>query len=229
MTEFKSKKILSIIIAAVMAISCSIISAGAVDENSSQQEKGASSSKTVLSVTDKEADTNTSSQNEEKSKGKEYSFSENTIGNSELIANEEVLMENGYYQFIAVTTRDEDVFYIIIDKTKQEDNVYFLNQVDTYDINKLLNKDNENGGASAGSLVAEDTTIPTEAVTEGSTSSGNNSQFMFLVIIGVISIVVIAVVIMRMRKKKNPAKSVQEDDEDYYYDTNDEEINEDEE
>ena len=59
-------------------------------------------------------------------------------------------MENGTYQLIAVTTRDDDMFYVIIDKTKKENNVYFLNEVDTADLDKLANDDSNvsNGDSS---------------------------------------------------------------------------------
>lgn len=75
---------------------------------------------------------------------KRYDWSSNTTGNSNLVSDEKVLIDNGEYQFIAVSTYSDDVFYIIIDKTKTEDNVYFLNEVDTYDILKLVSDDDNN-------------------------------------------------------------------------------------
>lgn len=66
-----------------------------------------------------------------------YDWSKNTTGNANLAADQTVVMENGTYQLIAVTTRDDDMFYVIIDKTKKENNVYFLNEVDTADLDKL--------------------------------------------------------------------------------------------
>ena len=42
----------------------------------------------------------------------------NTTGNANLAADETIVMENGTYQLIAVATRDDDVFYVIIDKQK---------------------------------------------------------------------------------------------------------------
>lgn len=72
-----------------------------------------------------------------------------TDGNATLIKKEKVIYESEEMQFIAVTTKDGSVFYILINYTDagDEDNVYFLNRVDDYDLYALLyaNDDNEDG------------------------------------------------------------------------------------
>mgnify|MGYP000706584808 CR=1 FL=1 len=50
----------------------------------------------------------TTESNENESNSTDYNWSSNTTGNANLTADQEILMENGMYQFIAVKTRDDD-------------------------------------------------------------------------------------------------------------------------
>lgn len=54
-----------------------------------------------------------------------------TKGNATLIKHEDIIYNSEEMQFIAVTTKDGDVFYILINYSADgdEDNVYFLNKV----------------------------------------------------------------------------------------------------
>ena len=64
-----------------------------------------------------------------------------TKGNASLIKEEDIIYESEKMQFISVTTKDGDVFYILINYSAEdgEDNVYFLNNVrNTYGHYKLL-------------------------------------------------------------------------------------------
>ena len=58
-----------------------------------------------------------------------------TKGNAELMDN---VTDNENLQFITVTARDGNEFYIIIDKGAQTENVYFLNTVDESDLAALV-------------------------------------------------------------------------------------------
>ena len=64
-----------------------------------------------------------------------------TDGNATLIKSEQIIYNTEEMQFIAVTTKDGHVFYVLINYTAKngEDNVYFLNNVrNTYGHRKLL-------------------------------------------------------------------------------------------
>lgn len=75
--------------------------------------------------------------------GYDYYADENydTDGNATLIKHEKIIYDSEEMQFIAVTTKDGNVFYILINYSAvgDEDNVFFLNNVrNTYGHYKLL-------------------------------------------------------------------------------------------
>ncbi|MEE5993706.1 MAG: DUF4366 domain-containing protein, partial [Oscillospiraceae bacterium] len=63
-----------------------------------------------------------------------------TKGNATLIKSERIIYDTELMQFIAVTTKSGDVFYVLINYSadNEEDSVYFLNKVDTLDLYALL-------------------------------------------------------------------------------------------
>lgn len=69
-----------------------------------------------------------------------------TNGNASLIKSEQIIYNTEEMQFIAVTTKDGHVFYVLINYTADngEDNVFFLNKVDDYDLYALLYAGDEN-------------------------------------------------------------------------------------
>lgn len=59
-----------------------------------------------------------------------------------------VTEENGK-EFFTITTPSENIFYLIIDKQRDSENVYFLNTVTENDLMALAEKDSGNSGISA--------------------------------------------------------------------------------
>ena len=57
--------------------------------------------------------------------------------------------DNENLQFITVTARDGNVFYFVIDKGAQSENVYFLNTVDESDLEALVEQTDKKPTASA--------------------------------------------------------------------------------
>ena len=75
-----------------------------------------------------------------------------TDGNASLIKSEQIIYNTEEMQFIAVTTKDGHVFYVLINYSAAsgEDSVCFLNKVDDYDLYALLyaGEENEDGNVS---------------------------------------------------------------------------------
>ena len=67
-------------------------------------------------------------------------------GNAQLVDN---VSDNENLQFITVTARDGNVFYFVIDKGAQSENVYFLNTVDESDLEALVEQTDKKPTASA--------------------------------------------------------------------------------
>lgn len=67
-------------------------------------------------------------------------------GNAQLVDD---VSDNENLQFITVTARDGNVFYFVIDKGAQSENVYFLNTVDESDLEALVEKSDKKPMATA--------------------------------------------------------------------------------
>ena len=215
----KTKKIISIIAVICMLFTFTVVSVGAETKSSTVSVDSSKSTDTT------DSDSNTT----------DYGWSQNTTGNSEMIADQKVIMDNGEYEFIAVTTRDKDVFYIIVDKTKAEDNVYFLNEVDTADIQKLISKsaDNDDSNATNGTNSSsndtsksdensDSTTTSTPSETQNSSTDDNNNLILLLVV----GIVLLGGGAFMFIKIKNKKTSNAQSDNDFDF-IEDDEINED--
>ncbi len=159
----------------------------------------------VNSITETDTDIDGSADVEE---AVNYSFSSTTVGNAELVADEEILLDTGYYQFIAITTRDGDIFYIIIDETKTEDNVYFLNEVDTLDIEKLVGEDTDISSVSTSTSTSYDNEeVEEETIETSSNTSSGNSQFNLILCVGAVALCGIGFAIYKLRGNKKPANN----------------------
>ena len=176
-----------------------------------------------------------------------------TDGNATLIKSEQIIYNTEEMQFIAVTTKDGHVFYVLINYTAKngEDNVYFLNKVDDYDLYALLyageDKDSkitpeqahkaaENANGRVNGSAAEDETAETAEDTESETEVQQqklpvNMGSIYLVF-GAIALIGIGAAGFILTKKKGKSKSASEfeqvgadseEDEDYdFYDENSE-------
>ena len=174
-----------------------------------------------------------------------------TDGNATLIKQEKIIYDSEEMQFIAVTTKDGNVFYILINYSAEgnEDNVFFLNKVDDFDLYSLLYAGNEgeeekdpaeqakkyadaatNGGVTAAvSNRAEETTGETESAEEKSTTkqpSSINSNTLILIGVGVLAVIGGVVLVLKkgkfVKKKNTGAEDFEEDYDDDYGSVTDE-------
>ena len=217
------KRLLAVLMTAAMCLSMSLCSMASV--SAAQTTKGEESSASDSSNTSDNSDHSDNADNSSSDNSESSSSSDDNKTNYETI-----VMENGTYQLIAVTTRDDDVFYVIIDKTKTVNNVYFLNEVDTADLDKLAQDDSN--VSSGGEDTSEPTTAPDEEAqttdNTDSTSSGNN-QYMIYLVIGIVILGGICFAFYKLKGKGGKKSSNNESeytDEDFDYQP---EINEDEE
>ena len=99
-----------------------------------------------------------------------------TDGNATLIKSEQIIYNTEEMQFIAVTTKDGHVFYVLINYTAEngQDNVYFLNKVDDYDLYALLYAGEEDKDGNP-KYTSEEAAQAAEKA-NGRVNSGDNSS-----------------------------------------------------
>ena len=160
-----------------------------------------------------------------------------TNGNLSLIKEQKIIYDSAEMQFIAVTTKDGHVFYILIDYTAiraaenheygadARETVYFLNKVDTYDLYALLNEPSPVEDTES-ELYEEMYDTDTEEISSSNTNkSKNGDTVMYIVFAVALAVVGGGYYFLKVRPNKNKVK----DDDDYDdFDFGDEpEINED--
>ena len=156
-----------------------------------------------------------------------------TDGNATLIKEEQVIYESEEMQFIAVTTKSGDVFYILINYSaaSDENNVYFLNKVDSLDLYSLLymtDEEKESGIDPENVQKAEDAVLghtsseTVETATNETAESDENTQetvtkqsggmnTILLLGIGIIVLIAIGFVGFKMFGKKPVKKNISDD------------------
>ena len=152
-----------------------------------------------------------------------------TSGNLSLIKEQKIIYDSAEMQFIAVTTKDGHVFYILIDYTavkaaqnhedgaNARESVYFLNKVDTYDLYALLNPefdtDTDSEYDAALAFLEEESTDSELENKEKNDSKGISGEIITY-IIGAIVIAAVGVgyYFIKVRPNKNKVKEDDYDD-----------------
>jgi len=124
-------------------------------------------------------------------------------------------------EFFTITTPDENVFYLIIDRQRENENVYFLNAVTEDDLLSLAKKNGGNSGESAIPTPKPDSqaevTPEPDAKPEAQPEKGGDSTLIF---------VLLAVVAaggagyyLKIYKPKHQAADTDEEESEYEEDT----------
>lgn len=146
----------------------------------------------------------------------------------------------GGKEFLTIKTSDGHVFYLIIDKQKTGDNVYFLNTVTTKDLLSLTQSDSKDSGSSVVTDKAKNmqTPKPSSPLAVSSTPSvstpvalvtsqagkQNNTVKMAAAIILSTVIVSAAILFFKRSKPKAPAKDEKDTDDSDFLDDEDAEM-----
>jgi len=145
-------------------------------------------------------------------------------------------------EFFTIDTEDGSVFYLIIDRQRNTDNVYLLNAVTLDDLVALAEKNGKNikidGNGSTSSIPSGEQSNTTEAQSEPSPNttepkseignvppakSGNNNTIIF-VIIAVLAVGGAGFYFKIIKGKKKNIPDSDDDDEDYEFENEQEEF-----
>lgn len=176
-------------------------------------------------------------------------------GNATLIKSEQIIYNSEEMQFIAVTTKDGNVFYVLINYSAAngEDNVYFLNKVDAIDLYSLIymtdeeeksgidmtnvSKAEEDAQKALGNATSSesksdnaDTTESDDTAEQGQPAKqpmSSNSLYLIIGVVAVLGIGGAGFFILKKKPAKKASPETEDDEKINFYD--DEEINEDEE
>ena len=151
-------------------------------------------------------------------------------GNAQLMDD---VTDNENLQFITVTARDGNEFYIIIDKGAQSENVYFLNTVDESDLAALV--EDYTPEQATEQQQPEPSSSPNAELTEPEQeqekqpeqdAKNTNSSFMFLIVLilaGGAGLAIYYFKVFRPKKKLEQADDIEEFE---FEETENEEIDE---
>lgn len=200
------------------------------------------------SETEKESETDETDESETDKFDSDYY---DTKGNASLIKSEKIIYDSEEMQFISVTTKDGHVFYILInyEAKDDEDNVYFLNKVDDYDLYALMSEGETDNGTETG--VADETNTgkkdgrvrgnmnnnnnskntesATDETVDEENNSGSNSSSKMILLIGGLAVLGIGGFLLYKFVLNKPKKSKSSGDDDYDsddYDSGDEDNDE---
>ena len=157
---------------------------------------------------------------EETGEPTEYAFGLTPTGNMSLqdnISGEEAEAQS--IEFLTVTTRDNHTFYIVIEHTKNGNNVHFLNQVDDADLRALLSdeqvaeyfpedgsegSEGTEGGSGFSILGGGDTEPDPDETPEDTEKKGAGSSItMLLVVVGVVAAIGGGYYFVKIKPKKD--------------------------
>ncbi|PEA57246.1 hypothetical protein CON74_29860 [Bacillus thuringiensis] len=132
---------------------------------------------------------------------------------------------SGSKAFYTITDKDSNVFYLIVDLDKTQNNVYFLSDVKKTALDGTAAATTSKDGASAKPNVpnqkqaeADKTTANTQSASEKPKEEGNNNSFLLIVLaLAGIGITLYYFLVMKKKKKKKNQNEEEEGMEDGDY------------
>lgn len=165
-----------------------------------------------------------------------------TNGNLSLVREQKIIYDSAEMQFIAVTTKDGHIFYILIDYTAIEaaedgeegadarETVYFLNKVDDYDLFTLLYNDSDSDIGMRDYFAGMENTVDTDTTSESDTDTdkedekkGSSSTVSFYILLFAVAVAIFAAIYYFIIIKIGPKKQEHIEDDDFDLDYEDEE------
>lgn len=153
--------------------------------------------------------------------------------------NSHTVSSNGEKVMYTVATRDGSIFYIIVDKSGDTENVYFLNTVDAVDLAAIIksgktesdtytpqeleiiaNAEETAKNSAAGNTSDTSNSAESNTTSQGSSaqSQGKKSDTSIYIIVGVVAVAIIGIAAYKKigpgKKKKAPAFDELPDDDD---------------
>ncbi|WP_144508903.1 CD1107 family mobile element protein [Bacillus mycoides] len=135
---------------------------------------------------------------------------------------------SGSKAFYTITDKDSNVFYLIVDLDKTQNNVYFLSDVKKTTLDGTAAATTSKDGTSVKPNVpnqkqaeADKTTASTKPASEQPKEESNNNSFL-LIVLALAGIGVTLYYFLVMKKKKNQSKTNEDEEvmEDDYYEDN---------
>ena len=154
-------------------------------------------------------------------------------GNAQLMDD---VTDNENLQFITVTARDGNEFYIIIDKGAQSENVYFLNTVDESDLAALVEdyapeQTTEQQQPEPSSTPGTEQSEPEQEQPEQpeQDAENSNSSFLFLIVLVLIGGAGLAVYYFKVFRPKKKLEQADDIEDFEFEETESEEVSDEEE
>ncbi|WP_336992679.1 CD1107 family mobile element protein [Bacillus toyonensis] len=135
---------------------------------------------------------------------------------------------SGSKAFYTITDKDSNVFYLIVDLDKTQNNVYFLSDVKKTTLDGTATATTGKDGASAKPNVpnqklaeADKTTANTQTASEKPKEESNNNSFLLIVLaLAVVGVALYYFLVMKKKKNQNKTNEDEEVMEDDYYEDN---------
>ena len=155
-----SKKSAAAVLAAAILIGTSTTAFAYVDPGAEQTEQS-QKSETASADSGQEAapDEGTSEGDTVLEETDETGTAFSTPGNAQV---QDDITEDSTKEFLTITTKNNNTFYLVIDRSASSENVYMLSQIDESDLQEFLD---------SGAVISEETSVPSVVLEENDTSS----------------------------------------------------------